>query len=138
MQDYPEIKTLIQETIQEKTNFSPDETGTVMAALLENEPKVKCSQYRRWYVLARERHETAHICTIRLKTLQPIKMEIEAHHWVYFALDGTKYPAFRVPPVIEARTGEIRMYDYRQGILAGETRKPGTWKPSTAQSEETQ
>ena len=123
-----EIQSRMQDILLERTNFSPAEAGAVWEALKENETRIKCSQYWDWKKMAMERHETAHVCQVRLQTKDPLQLEISASYWVYMALGGTKYPIFGDTPIIDSQIGNVRIYDYRQGILAGETRKPGTWR----------
>ena len=82
-ENYEQIETRMKQAILEKTNLSAVETEEVWEALGRKSPKIHCKQYRDWRRMARERHETAETCTVKLKTREPIALEIEAEYWVY-------------------------------------------------------
>ena len=124
------IEAEIRKRLTKMTNFNAGEVDEIWKSLRANVKGPDCRRPRDNWDLVHQRHETAEVCTLRMKTRDPLMLEVEADYLIHMALDGNKYSMnpFHQYPIIGSRMGEVRIYDFRQGILSGETRKPGTWR----------
>lgn len=114
----------IREEFNRKTNFNQAEAEAAWNALTGDEPDISCRRHPDWRIMALERRETAETCTIRMRTSEPVLLDLEAGYQVYFAIQDTRHRDY---PIIEGRLGKVRILGFRQGILAGQERKAGAW-----------
>ena len=123
------IEAEIRERFTSMTNFNAAEVAQVWKSLRANMKGPDCKRPRDNWELRQQRQEAAEVCTLRMKMREPLLLGVEDDYVVRMALEGKKYSLnpFHRYPVIGSQMGEVRIYGYRQGILSGETRKPGVW-----------
>ena len=120
------IEAEIRERFTSMTNFNAAEVAQVWKSLRANMKGPDCKRHRNKWELMRL-HETALVCTLRMKMRELLLLGVEGDYVIRMALEGKGYSLnpFHRYPVIGSQMGEVRIYEYRQGILNGETRKPG-------------
>ena len=123
------IEAEIRERFTSMTNFNAAEVAQVWKSLRANRKRLDCKRHRNNRELRQQHHEIAQVCTLRMKTREPLLLGVETDHVIRMALEGGEYSLnpFHKYPIIGRQMGEVRIYGYRQGILNGETRKPGVW-----------
>ena len=124
------IEAEIRKRLTKMTNFNAGEVDEIWKSLRANVKGPDCRRPSNNWELVHQRHEAAEVCTLRMKAREPLMLDVEADYLIHMALEGNSYSAnpFHKYPIIGSWMKEVRIYDFRQGILSGETRKPGAWR----------
>ena len=110
------------------TNLNRAEMVVIRERLADRKPEVECREHPDELLLS-ERDETGRMCTVRVVIREPLLLGIKTEQEVLMAVPSNRERAgwSGYFPVIRHRVLEMKVLDFRQGILKGETRAEGVW-----------